>query len=125
MPLLAAVLPATRTSQPRLKAWAALQTPAQGESGRPCCRRGTAATAPTSLCWTIKALSASLLSKLGLGEPPLQTLLTTSLKPFAAIRRERDQLYGAPFPTDGEFARSIERAAAATRAAESTSSTPT
>jgi hypothetical protein len=77
------------------------------------------------LCWTIKALSASLLSKLGLGEPPLQTLLTTSLKPFAAIRRERDQLYGAPFPTDGVFARSIERAAAATRAAESTSSTPT
>jgi len=57
----------------------------------------------------LSSVADTVLSKLGLGEPPLQTLLTTSLKPFAQIRRERDGVFG-PFPTDAEFARSIERA---------------
>ena len=55
------------------------------------------------------ALADSLLAKVGLSDPPLQTLLTTTLKPFAKIRRERERLLGA-FPSDEEFARSIDRA---------------
>lgn len=57
----------------------------------------------------LSSVTDSLLSKLGLGEPPLQTLLTTSLKPFAQIRREREGIFG-PFPTDAEFAHAIEKA---------------
>ena len=61
------------------------------------------------LRFSLSALTDSLLSKVGLSEPPLQTLLTTSLKPFAQIRRERESLLG-DFPSDAAFAESIERA---------------
>lgn len=36
--------------------------------------------------------------KWGVGELPLQTLLTTSLQSFADIRRDRDRFYEEPFP---------------------------
>lgn len=39
----------------------------------------------------------------GIGKPPLQTLLTTSVVPFAEVRRERDQFYDGPFPTQATF----------------------
>ncbi|CAE7449914.1 kmo [Symbiodinium pilosum] len=53
----------------------------------------------------------TLLSKLGLGEPPLQTVLTTSLTSFSEIRRDRDLYFGA-FPSQAEFESEIERATA-------------
>lgn len=57
----------------------------------------------------LSSVTDTLLSKVGLSEPPLQTLLTTSLKPFAQIRRDRAALLGA-FPSDAEFATAIEEA---------------
>lgn len=36
--------------------------------------------------------------RFGIGQKPLQTLLTTSLRPFADIRRVRGRLYGEDFP---------------------------
>jgi hypothetical protein len=36
--------------------------------------------------------------KFGIGDLPLQTLLTTSLDSFASVRRQRDGLYETPFP---------------------------
>lgn len=63
------------------------------------------------LLFALSSVSDSLLSKLGLSEPPLQTLLTTSLTPFATIRRRRERALG-PFPSDAEFARAIDRASA-------------
>ena len=36
--------------------------------------------------------------KFGIGELPLQTMLTLSLKSFADIRRDRDVYYDIPFP---------------------------
>ena len=56
------------------------------------------------------SLTDAALSKLGLADPPLQTLLTTSLRPFAQIQRDRGRLLG-PSPTDAEYASSIEEAA--------------
>ena len=56
------------------------------------------------------AIKDTVLSKFGLSEPPLQTLLTTSLKPFAQIRRERSEYFGA-FPTDDEFRARVVAAA--------------
>jgi kynurenine 3-monooxygenase len=35
----------------------------------------------------------------GIGRPPLQTRLTTTLTPFSEIRRERDNFYSEPLPT--------------------------
>ena len=61
------------------------------------------------LLFRLSSVTDSLLAKVGLSDPPLQTLLTTTLKPFAKIRRERERLLGA-FPSDEEFARSIDRA---------------
>ena len=55
----------------------------------------------------VSAVVDSLLSRLGLGDPPLQTLLTTSLAPFAEIRRERDWIFGASFPSDEDFQRQV------------------
>jgi kynurenine 3-monooxygenase len=63
------------------------------------------------LLGVLGTLKDTLLFKLGVGEPPLQTLLTTSLKSFAQIRREREWNYG-PFPTDAEFDAQIARATA-------------
>jgi kynurenine 3-monooxygenase len=39
----------------------------------------------------------------GIGRPPLQTRLTTTLTPFSEIRRERDSFYSVPFPTSGDI----------------------
>jgi kynurenine 3-monooxygenase len=36
--------------------------------------------------------------KFGIGELPLQTMLTLSLKSFSEIRRQRDRFYDLPFP---------------------------
>jgi kynurenine 3-monooxygenase len=41
--------------------------------------------------------------RFGIGEPPLQTLLTTSLKSFADIRRDRNAFYDKPFPDASSF----------------------
>jgi kynurenine 3-monooxygenase len=57
----------------------------------------------------LSSIADTLLSKVGLSEPPLQTLLTTSLKPFAQIRRDRTALLGE-FPSNAEFAKTIEEA---------------
>ena len=40
---------------------------------------------------------------LGIGQPPLQTRLTTDLVPFAEIRQEQDEFYETPFLTQQEF----------------------
>ena len=36
--------------------------------------------------------------RLGIGKPPLQTMLTTSMVPFSSIRRRLDFYYDSPFP---------------------------
>ncbi|OLP90248.1 Kynurenine 3-monooxygenase [Symbiodinium microadriaticum] len=54
------------------------------------------------------SFAGTLLSKLGLAEPPLQTLLTTCLTSFAEIRRDRD-LYFGDFPSQEQFDREIEK----------------
>eukprot|EP00590_Aulacoseira_subarctica_P008190 CAMPEP_0172434986 /NCGR_PEP_ID=MMETSP1064-20121228/70930_1 /TAXON_ID=202472 /ORGANISM="Aulacoseira subarctica , Strain CCAP 1002/5" /LENGTH=484 /DNA_ID=CAMNT_0013183253 /DNA_START=286 /DNA_END=1741 /DNA_ORIENTATION=+ len=46
--------------------------------------------------------------KFGIGRPPLQTLLTTSVAPFSDIRRNRQDLYTEPFPDEGYFNTVIE-----------------
>jgi hypothetical protein len=61
----------------------------------------------------LSAVTSSLLSKLGIGEPPLQTLLTTSLEPFAEIRRRRDGTFGK-FPSAADFADMRAKATAPT-----------
>ena len=61
----------------------------------------------------LSAVTSSLLSKLGIGEPPLQTLLTTSLEPFAEIRRRRDSTFGK-FPSAEDFAQMRAKATAPT-----------
>ena len=58
------------------------------------------------LVFGLSAARDTLLSKFGLSDPPLQTLLTTSTTPFAEIRRARESAFG-PFPTDEEFRRTI------------------
>jgi kynurenine 3-monooxygenase len=59
----------------------------------------------------LSAVASSLLSKFGIGEPPLQTLLTTSLEPFADIRRRRDSTFGK-FPSAEDFAQMRAKATA-------------
>ena len=59
----------------------------------------------------LSAVTASLLSKFGIGEPPLQTLLTTSLESFAEIRRRRDGTFGK-FPSAADFAEMQNKAVA-------------
>ena len=58
------------------------------------------------LVFGLSAARDTLLSKFGLSDPPLQTLLTTSTTPFAEIRRARESAFG-PFPSDEEFMRTI------------------
>ena len=58
----------------------------------------------------------AVLNRFGLGEPPLQTELTTSLTPFVELRKKRDKLYGEPWPDPREFEATIaevERSVAA------------
>ena len=47
--------------------------------------------------------------RFGIGEPPLQTLLTTSLKPFSDIRRDRNEFYDEPFPDAASFNQTLAR----------------
>jgi kynurenine 3-monooxygenase len=46
--------------------------------------------------------------RFGIGELPLQTLLTTSLKSFADIRRDRDPFYDAEFPDQAYWNATLE-----------------
>lgn len=41
--------------------------------------------------------------RFGIGQPPLQTILTTSLRSFSDIRRDRDKFYDEPFPDAATF----------------------
>jgi kynurenine 3-monooxygenase len=41
--------------------------------------------------------------RFGIGQPPLQTLLTTSPKPFSEVRRDCDRFYDEPFPEQSTF----------------------
>ena len=43
----------------------------------------------------------------GIGQKPLQTLLTTTLVPFAEIRRDRNAFYDEPFPDNATFERTL------------------
>jgi kynurenine 3-monooxygenase len=45
--------------------------------------------------------------RLGVGKPPLQTMLTTSLVPFSSIRRKLDYYYDSDFPEAASFDREI------------------
>ena len=74
---------------------------------------------PGPLRKALGALSTAVgavLNRFGLGEPPLQTELTTSLTPFVELRKKRDKLYGEPWPDPREFEATIaevERSVAA------------
>lgn len=54
------------------------------------------------------SFAGTLLSKVGIGDPPLQTLLTTCLTPFSEIRRDRDFFFG-DFPKQEEFDEMIKK----------------
>ncbi|CAJ1381456.1 unnamed protein product [Effrenium voratum] len=56
----------------------------------------------------LASLAGTLLSKLGVAEPPLQTLLTTNLMPFSEIRRNQNFYFG-DFPTEEEFNAVIQK----------------
>ncbi|KAG7364393.1 kynurenine 3-monooxygenase [Nitzschia inconspicua] len=45
--------------------------------------------------------------RLGIGRPPLQTRLTTTLTPFSVIRRENDYFYSEPFPSNAEIQENV------------------
>jgi kynurenine 3-monooxygenase len=45
--------------------------------------------------------------RLGIGEQPLRTLLTTSLRSFADVRRDRDGLYDEPFPDEAYWEQTL------------------
>ena len=65
---------------------------------------------PGPLRKALGALSTAVgavLNRFGLGEPPLQTELTTSLTPFVELRKKRDKLYGEPWPDPREFEATI------------------
>lgn len=63
------------------------------------------------LLFSLSTVIDSVGSKFGLTDPPLQTLLTTSMRSFAEIRRQRDRLLG-PFPSDEDFTCQIDSASA-------------
>ena len=54
------------------------------------------------------SFAGTILSKVGIGDPPLQTLLTTCLTPFAEIRRDRDFFFG-DFPKQKDFDEMISK----------------
>ena len=69
-------------------------------------KRSARSRPPSAPCSTASAL----------GEPPLQTELTTSLTPFVELRKKREKLYGEPWPDPREFEATIaevERSVAA------------
>ena len=45
--------------------------------------------------------------RFGIGQPPLQTLLTTSLRSFSEIRRDRGRFYDEPFPDAASFNQTV------------------
>jgi kynurenine 3-monooxygenase len=49
------------------------------------------------------ALDFLFQGRFGIGDVPLQTLLTTSTRSFADIRRDREALYSEPFPTQEKW----------------------
>lgn len=50
----------------------------------------------------------TLLHKIGIGEPSLQTVMTTTLTPISELRRQKDFFFG-DFPSDVEFRTTIEK----------------
>ena len=60
------------------------------------------------LLYTLKAIRDTLFQgRFGIGRPPLQTLLTTSVEPFSSIRRKMNFYYDEPFPDSASFDESI------------------
>lgn len=49
------------------------------------------------------ALDTLFQGRFGIGQAPLQTMLTTSTIPFSEVRRERDEFYDEPFPDQATF----------------------
>ena len=47
--------------------------------------------------------------RFGIGQLPLQTLLTTTLEPFAKVRKSKDEYYETEFPSQEEFDAQIDR----------------
>ena len=45
----------------------------------------------------------------GIGQLPLQTLLTTTLEPFAKVRKSKNQFYETEFPSQKDFDAQIDR----------------
>lgn len=65
---------------------------------------------PKRLMVGIKAVRDTLFKgRLGIGEMPLRTLLTTSLESFASLRRKRDSLYDGPFPDEAEWKQTLSK----------------
>lgn len=57
-----------------------------------------------SLVWAFLGARDTLFrGRLGIGKPPLQARLTTTLTTFAQIRRESDKFYTEPFPNEEQF----------------------
>jgi kynurenine 3-monooxygenase len=57
-----------------------------------------------ALAWVfLSARNTLFRGRFGIGKPPLQTRLTTSLTPFSDIRRENDKFYSEPFPSEKEM----------------------
>lgn len=53
------------------------------------------------------ALDSLFRGRFGIGKPPLQTLLTTSLTPFAGVRRDRQAFYVEEFPSEESFNKTL------------------
>jgi len=71
---------------------------------------GRAASPLRRTLFALSTAANTLLSRVGLGAPLLQTELTTSLAPFAEIRRRRAAAFG-PFPDARDFERDIAEVA--------------
>jgi kynurenine 3-monooxygenase len=61
-----------------------------------------------ALIWAfLNARNTLFRGRFGIGKPPLQTRLTTTLTPFSHIRRESDRFYDEPFPDNEEINRKL------------------
>ena len=70
------------------------------------------------LKYRIKGVIDSLFrGRFGIGNLPLQTLLTTTLIPFAQIRRQKNKYYDKDFPTQVEFEKMIDNISASSNKA--------
>lgn len=67
---------------------------------------------PTGLLGLLYKLQGALdnvfRGRFGIGKPPLQTLLTTTLEPFANVRRKKNAYYEQDFPSQEEFDAQLE-----------------